>query len=507
MSAQGVNLTILDNQLGQSVPGSGPTIAVIGCSSSPTTSTLTVSAFVPYTSNNPQTFSANSGYGPGPRLAAFMANLTGNPVEFVKVPSASPGVAGTVFATVGNTSATVMTITGTPNDDYYLKVQSLGTFTVGTGPGQIQISIDGGATYPYTVNMGAATTVTTGSAFTAYTGMTLNFTAASFVLNDSFYSVCAAPLWNDAGVQSAIAACASLKFQAFQDIMVSGLATASDATAFDGYCTTLANTNKRFVRLLCTTRDILWGGCSTETEAVWMAAIETAYASVSSLRVGVCAGHYRFIDPFTQSQLRSSLIYGAAARDAAVAIQIDLGQVNSGALQNLVLPTTTDPFANGAFVYHDEDQNPGLNASRFLAAWQIVGLPGVYIMNSNLMAPPGSDFNWLQHGHVIDSACTIAYSYFIQLLSSAVRVSAKTGYILPQDRARIQGGCQIQLNNNLVSPGAVSAATCTVSGTDNILSTATLTVSLQVVPLGYLKSINVTIAFLNPALVAVQQAA
>lgn len=502
MSAQGVNLTILDDQLGQSVPGAGPTIVVIGCSSG-----STVASFVPYASNNPSTFSTNSGYGPGPRLAAFMANLTGNPVEFVKVPSTSPGVAGTVYAALNNTSATVMTITGTPNDDYYLVAKCTLAGTLGTGPVQVSVSIDGGATFPYIVNMGTATTITTGSAFTAYTGMTLSFTAAAFVLNDSMYSVCSAPLWSDAGVQSALAACAALKFQAFQDVMVSGLSTASDATAFDGYMTTLANTNKRFARLLCATRDILWGGCSTETEAVWMTSIEASYAAVSSLRVGVCAGHYRFIDPFTQSQLRSSLLYGAASRDADVAIQVDLGQVSSGSLQNLVLPTAPDYFANGTFVYHDEDQNPGLNAARFLAAWQIVGLPGVYIMNPNLMCPPGSDFNWLQHGHVIDTACTIAYGYFIQLLSSAVRVSAKTGYILPQDRSRIQGGCQIQLNNNLVDPGAVSAATCIVSGTDNILSTATLTVSIQVVPLGYLKSINVTIAFLNPALVAVQQAA
>ena len=507
MSAQGVNLTIQDDQLGQSVPGAGPTCVVIGCSSSPTTSTVTVSAFVPYTSSNPQTFSSNSGYGPGPRLAAFMANLTGSPVEFVKVPTVTNGVAGTVYSSVGNTSATVMTITGNPNDDYYLYVKYTVAGTLGTGPVQISISIDGGATFAYVVNMGAATTVTTGSAFTTYTGLTLSFTAAACTLNDSVYSVCAGPLWNDAGVQSAMTAVAALKFQTFQDIMVAGLATASDATAFDGYMTTLANTNKRFARLLCTTADITWGGCSTQTEAVWIAAQVAAYANVSSLRVGVCAGHYRFIDPFTQSQMRSSLIYGAASRDAAVAIQIDLGQVNSGALQNLVLPTSADYFANGTFVYHDEDANPGLNAARFLAAWQIVGLPGVYIMNSNLMAPPGSDFNWLQHGHVIDSACAIAYSYFINLLSSAVRVSANTGYILPQDRARIQGGCQSQLNNQLVSPGAVSAATVTVSGTDNILSTATLTVSLQIVPLGYLKSINVTIAFLNPALVAVQQAA
>ena len=78
-----------------------------------------------------------------------------------------------------------------------------------------------------------------------------------------------------------------------------------------------------------------------------------------------------------------------------------------GALANLILPTNPDAFAKGLFFYHDEDATPGLDAARFLTSWQIIGLPGAYIMNSNLMAAPGSDFNWLQHGHVIDEACAV----------------------------------------------------------------------------------------------------
>jgi hypothetical protein len=505
MTAQGVNINILDDQLGQVPPGQGPTQFVIGCSSGSTvSSSSTVGSFGVYTSNNPSAFSANSGYGPGPRLAAFMANLTGNPVGFVKVPSTTPGTVSAIYPTAGNGGTSVMTVTGTPNDDYYLVAKNLLAGTIGTGPVQLGISIDGGATYPWIVNMGTATNVTTGSAFTLYTGLTLSFTSAAQSLGDSYYGVCAAPLWSQASVQSAIQAAAAIKSIQFQDIMVAGLASASDVTAFDGYMTTLANTNKRFSRMLVTTNDITWGGASTQSEAAWLSALQTSYANSSSLRVGVCAGHYRFLDPFTQSQLRSSLIYGAASRDAGVAIQVDLGEVDMGNLQGLLLPPTPDAFGNGTFVYHDEQQTPGLDAARFLTAWQIVGLPGVYIMNPNLMAPPGSDFNWLQHGHVIDSACCIAYAYFIQKISSSVRVSATTGFILPQDRARLQAGCNAQLGNQLVTPNAVSSAVCVVSGTDNILSTATLTVSLQIVPLGYVKAVNVTISFLNPAVVAVQ---
>lgn len=500
MSKQGLNITIADNALGQQPPGQGTTLAVIGCSSG-----TTVPNFVPYTTTNPATISGNSGFGPMPRLAAFITTQSGNPVECVSVPAASPGVVTQVYTGASNTSATVMTISGTPNDDYYLVVTPQTSGTMGTAGVVLGISLDGGATNAYTVNMNTATTVTTGSAFTTYTGLSLSFTVAAIVKNDTFYAVGTAPTFSDAAIQSAITALAAVKGQQFQDIIVAGVSGAADVSAFDGYMTTLANTNRRFARLLCSARDAVWGGASTETEAAWLASIESAFSNSSSLRVGVAAGYYRFIDPFTQSQMRSSLLYGAAGRDSSVGPAIDLGEVDNGALAQVVLPTGPDNFAKGTFIYHDEDQNPGLDAARFLSSWQLVGFPGIYIMNSNLMAPPGSDFNWLQHGHVIDEACAITYQYFTLTLSRPVRVSAKTGFILAQDRAKLQNGCNAALNNALV--GQVSSVFCIVSGTDNILSTSTLTVTVYVVPLGYIKSVNATVTFLNPAIVAVNQAA
>jgi hypothetical protein len=497
MAKQGVNLTVLDQQLGQSAPGQGQTEVVIG-----TCSGGTVPNFTPYTTTNPATIQANSGVGSAPRLAAYTAQLSGNPVTVCTVPNNANGTlatagAGVMYTGTANTGACVITVTGNPNDDYYLVVTPVVAGTIGTTGIQVGISIDGGATNAYVVNMGTATTVTTGSAFTTYTGLSLSFTSATMNLGDTWYAVATAPTYSDAAVQSALQAVASIKFQSFQDVMVAGVTAASDVTAFDGYMTTLANTNRRFSRLLCGVRDAVWGGASTETEAAWITSISTAFSTTSSLRVGVCAGHYRVIDPFTQSQMRSSLLYCASGRDAAVLPSTDLGEVDLGALPNVVLPSAPDSFAKGKFFYHDEDQNPGLDAARFMSSWQLVGFPGIYIMNSNLMAPPGSDFNWLQHGHVIDEASYIVYQFFTLNLSRPVRVSAKTGFILPQDRGRLQSGCQALLNNGLGNQ--TSAIIVSVSQTDNILSTATLTVNIYVVPFGYLKSINSNLSLLNPA--------
>jgi hypothetical protein len=174
-----------------------------------------------------------------------------------------------------------------------------------------------------------------------------------------------------------------------------------------------------------------------------------------------------------------------------------LGRVSDGALSQLTLPTSPD-----GYVYHDESVNPGLDAARFLSAWSIITLPGLYILNPNLMAPPGSDFTLLQHGAVIDAASLVAYTFFVKRLSSSVRVNATTGFILKQDAQTLQQGCNEALANALGN--AVSSAQCIVGTTDNILSTSTITVLIQIIPLGYLKTVNVTIEFVNPALQPVQ---
>jgi hypothetical protein len=510
MSKQGVNITIQDGGLGQSVPGQGPTFIVIGCSSAGT-------AYQPYTSTNPNAFPTQFGYGEAPDLAAYITAETGNPVTMVKTATVTSGSwsnSGTCYTGSTNTSTSVVTLTNTgtnsPWDSAYLVISVLAGGTIATNGIQLGISVDGGASTYATVNLG---TNTTSSAILTVWGTTIVFAAGTLVTGDSFWAVATPPLWNDSGVQSALTATLSVNGVTFQNVFIAGQASASDVTAFDGYMTT-RQTNKRFNRMLTGCRDALWGGASTETEATWMTSIETAFSTTTSLTVGVCAGHYRQISPITSAQMRRNLLWSAAARNAGVGIAVDLGEVDLGGLPNLVLPPQNDSFGSGGagqFFYHDEALTPGLDAARFTSAWKIAGEAGLFIMNPNLMAPPGSDFNWLQHGQVIDAMAVIMYGYFVKQLSRGVRVNAKTGFILPQDADRFQKQCNSLFVQNgtpgLKTAGDVSAAACVVATNDNILSTATLTVTGEIVPLGYLKAINITLLFLNPAVVAVSLAA
>jgi hypothetical protein len=483
---QGVNFTILDNGLGLAPAGQGNTLAVIGVSSAGT-------AYQPYASTQPGTFVANSGYGPGPQLAAKIANDTGNTVIFSKAATITGGTNTAVTATrVGTPSTSAVTLTGTPLDTFYGLATVLVGGTIGVVGIQVGISLDAGRTTVATANL-----LTANSFAVPNTGLTVAFGAGTLNAGDTFAWVSTEPKWSTATAVSAIQALVGQMSQPV-DVIVVGDTASGDAASFDSEMNTLFLA-KRFCRLLTNARDAVWGGTSTETELAWMTAIEADYASFTSVngRTHVAGGHYNYISPIDQVQYRRPMIFGAGARDSAVAIQVDLGRVSDGSIP-LVLPSLPD-----GYLYHDESILSGLDAARFMSMWSLAGLPGLYIKNPNSMAAPGSDFKWLQYGHVVDAACVVAYLFFVKQLSNSVRVDAKTGFILPQDKVTLETGCNRRLSTAGLNGTAASSATTSINGATNILSTQQLLVTLSIVPLAYLKTINATITFLNPALVQV----
>ena len=505
MALPAVKLNVVDNGLAQAIPGSGPTQYVIGGGDQG-----------PYwqviESTNPNDFTTQNGNGPGVDLAGFIANSTGNAVAFVAVPL-SGGTNTAVSQIIPGGSTSVVSVSGTPNDTMYCRATVVTGGTIGVAGIQIAVSIDNNRTTFNTYNLGTASSLVVSISGGARTGLTLNFAAGALVAGDYFTWVSTEGVWTDAAIQSAINCLLPLPTLVPEDLIIAGGSAQrngvgtvgiqpGDVSVFDGYMTTLFN-KKRFNRLLCQAGDALWGGASTETEATWLTSLESSYATTVSTngRVSVSAGHYNVVSPYSQAQFRRSLLWPAAARDAAVAIQVDLGRVKDGALANM--PNSPPPTPDG-FIYHDENVNPGLDAARFMSALRYPNRPGFFVANPNIMCNPGSDFNWLQHGHVIDAACLIAYNFFLDELSDSVRVGS-TGTILPQDANDLQKRCNQQLAAGLTNNGAVSSAVCIVSLTDLILVTATLNVTVSIQPLGYLKAIDVTLTFTNVAAVTVQQ--
>lgn len=494
MTIPNVNLHVLDGGLGASVPGAGGTMVVIGVTSTGT-------AYQPISSTQPPDFVTNNGYGPAVELAAFIANATGNDMILIKAPTATPGTNTGVTTARAASSTCVVTVSGTPLDSYYVRVDVTVGGTIGAAGILATVSLDNGRTTYVTINLGTAVTYVIPN-----TGLTLNFAAGTLDAGDRFSFVSTEPLWSSAGVVSAIQALYGM-VTPFQDILIVGGSTASgstggpgatagDITTIDTAMTALFN-KKQFHRALMNMRDADYGGSSTESEAAWMTSLEAAVVSTETLRTGATAGHYNCISAISQSQLRRPLLFQVGSRDSAFAIQVDLARVSDGSLAST---PNSPPLTADGFIYHDEAQNPGLDAARLTTARRFPGRPGWYITNPNMLAKPGSDFSLLQMGHVMDAATNVAWNYFLEKLSDSVRVDSTSGKILEVDAQALEMGCNAQLKNVLIDPGAVSNAVTVVNRTTNILSVKTLYATLKVTPLGYLKSIDVSLSFTNPAL-------
>jgi hypothetical protein len=504
MTIPKVAFSVIDNGLGQQNPGTGNTVVVVGVGSG---GSLPVNT--PLDSATAGAFVAAGGYGPGPQLAELILSQSGNNVIFVPASSTTPGSNTSVYSATGNTSTSAVTVTGTPNDTYYVTVQPVTGGVVGTGPIQLNVSLDAGRSVYKTVNLGTAN-----SYVIPNTGLTLNFGAGSLATSDTFYFVSSEPQASNASVTSAIQSLYGLPFGE-QPVVIYDAgchATGSDVTAYDADMTALFN-KKRFMRMFTAAQDCLWGGTSTQTENAWIATIEASHVNDSSTRVGVSAGHYNVQSPVDQVQYRRPLSWLAAIRNSENAIQIDLGRVSDGALAPVSLPSVPtwppailSPVFGGTgdgFLYHNEAANPGLDAARFMTALTYVGLPGFYITDPQLMAPPGSDFNELEHGLVIDAACLVWYLFATQQLRSGVRVNKTTGFIFETDRQQIQMAGTQALRNILTPGNVVTDVYVTISATDPILSTSTLNATVSVIPLGLIEVINTVVQFQNPALQAV----
>lgn len=470
MTAPSVNFTIVKNALGNSPPSPARTVCIIGCSSSGTANVVSG----PYAQVSQLV--SDYGYGPGVECAANLIAAGLQPL-FIKATSTTPGAAGSV--THSGTGASVMTVSGAAYDKYSVVVTATRSGTVGSDPEPgFKYSLDGGLTESAEVRMPVA-----GTYAIPTTNLTLSFTAATVVAGDTYTFTATAPAWASGDITSTVGALAvSPKLAGL--VHVVGPMSASVAGT---YATALAAflPAKKPLRATCESVDI------SSTESSWMTAVENDFATFTSDLIGVCAGYHLYPSAISGVQFRRSLGFPHILRLAQIAISKSSGEVADGALENV----TT--------VYHDEALVPGLDADRFITLTSIPGLTGYYITRPNLMHSTGSDFTEMQYGRIMDEAVRITYAFFVLRLNSRVRLEksgVRRGYILEKDARALETGCVAKLDQGLTNNGDITSAECIVSRSDNISSTKTLTVTVKILPPGYIETVNITMTFTNPAL-------
>lgn len=219
-----------------------------------------------------------------------------------------------------------------------------------------------------------------------------------------------------------------------------------------------------------------------------------AFASFASARTMVCAGTALTGSPLTGYQLHRSSAWAVTARLGSVAVSEEPSFVGRGKLAYVIGLT--------AGIDWDENATPGLDAGRFCTLRSIPGLIGVYCTRGMMMAQPGSDFDRVSRRRVMDVACATTRAALLPYLNGTVRVETDTGYIDERDARAIEAVATQKLVDAIVAPGNASGCSVVLSRTANILSTRNEPVTVRVIPLAILETIDVNIGFQNPAITA-----
>lgn len=476
MTQPNVTITELDGALGVLPPTSGALFAIVGpCSSGPVN---TPAAFARI-----KDIQANFTNGPAVEAAAHYIEQYGRPVLFMRAQADVAAVIGSVDVT-GVAGTSVVTATGTPTDDVELVVKILAGGTIGTAGITYQVSADGGRNFGPITALGTANTLVTPDNL----GVTFHMAAGTLLAADTWNVVVSSATWNSSNIQAALAALqASQQFWELVEIV--GPISASTVVDIDAAVAGMATAGK-YKAWVGNTRIPAVG----ETESAYATALagfaadQSKYGSLYSggckLRSSVSGRHYRRPPSFA-----------AGALEASVSHEIDIADVNLGAL-----PGVTIRDINGNPDEHDESVNPGLDDLRFavLRTWD--GFGGVYVNRPRLFSAAGSDFQLMPHRKVMNITHDALRVYFIRRLNKPVLVSKTTGFILESEASEIEKGALAVMRATLLAKPKASAVQFVLSRTDNLLSDKTLTGQARVVPLAYPEFVSLDLGFFNPAL-------
>jgi hypothetical protein len=483
MTQPKVTITELDGALGVLPPTAGRLFAIVGPSSSGVVA-------VPATFARIKDVQATFGSGPLVEAAAHYIERYGRPVVLVKT-TASVSAAVSAVADNGATGTSVVTASvATPVDDYDLVLKIVNGGTRGTAGITYKMSLDGGVTYSAVTALGTATS----AAFPDSAGVTFAFAAGTLVAGDYYTARATAALWSTSDLQAALDAL-GVTAASWEIVQVVGKI---DASAF-------AIIEPKIEGLKAAGKYHAWIGNTripavAESEATYLSSLASALGSSTSKNGSLYAGSCRLTSSVSGRRYLRPVSFATAAREASVSEEIDIADVNLGALDGVTIRDL-----NGNPEQHDESVNPGLDDARFAVLRTVDGYPGIYVNRPRLFSNDTSDFQIMPHRRVLNLVHDALRVYFIRRLNKPIIVSKTTGFILESEALEIETGAIAIMTSVALAKPKASAVEFALSRSDNLLSTKTITGQARVVPLAYPEFINLDVGFKNPALQIVAQ--
>lgn len=444
-------------------------------------------------SHNDETLAkAEFSWGPLTEIAAHVMPETGNPVLLVRADASTAGAYGSITKVGGTAAATAGATEPYDDFDVYLTFPT-GTTAVGVAGATYRYSIDGGKTLSKVIALGTDDNIVIPD-----TNVTIELGTGTIVTDETIAFKTTRPLATNADLTDSLEALRTTS-SPFEAVLID--CEADDDTVAD-VKTWLLELNKsgKFPVVFLTCRPM---GAS-ETETQYKDALAAIFEAAACVDVVVCADEADMVSVFRGvSQVRPAGV-GVAARSMAVDIGTEPAFVELGPLTGVKI---TD--ARGNSHHHNEDKFPGLDDLRLTALRTIEGYEGVYITNTNLLSPSGSDFVFLPHARTMNRAAAIAWQVLTRQLSRGVTKDPTPGpqgerYIADHAASLIETLVQDAIDPAL--KGKVDDLKFSISRTDNIASNqgASVSCKLESVSLTYVKEFVVSVKYVKQIAQAAQ---
>jgi hypothetical protein len=184
------------------------------------------------------------------------------------------------------------------------------------------------------------------------------------------------------------------------------------------------------------------------------------------------------------------LVLGRAAK---LPVQRNIGRVKDGTLNVSKLY-----YTNGGNI---EDfsgaQIEAIHDKGYITPRTYVGRTGYFLADDPTATLATDDYLTIANNRVIDKALVIAYSTYVNEINDEILID-ETGKLELTQVAYLEQILRNVLNINMVSQSEVSAVEVYIDPAQNVLSTDRLDIVLRITPVGYLKSIVVSLGFRNP---------
>lgn len=190
---------------------------------------------------------------------------------------------------------------------------------------------------------------------------------------------------------------------------------------------------------------------------------------------------------------KSAAVGLTLGRCAKLPVMRNIGRVKDGALN-----VSEGYLTNGFTIESQLSSIAVVHEKGYITFRKFVGKSGYYFAYDPTATSETDDFLTITNNRVINKAITLIYGVYVEEINDEVEITAE-GKMSTNQVAYMRQIMTNALNLQMVSEGECSAAEVFVDPNQNVLATDKVSVVVRITPVGYQKSIDVTLGFQNPA--------